>query len=318
MRNRADNNQEEIVKGLRAIGASNTEKQCLNCGVVFHVKPSHYDRSTYCSKSCMAEHYKSRLKGQVNPNYRQAKDKVCLGCGKTFHPNNNNKTYCSSGCYNKSEQKSIDAKKANDGNRRSNVKCKKCGTEIPYTRRMCDECKPKPKKNGACMNCGKEVGSTYDVMYCKECRSKGLHKKEVFSICVRCGATINGIPNRKYCNFCWGQTMRINRGIPRKKDANQNEIVEALERYGCSVIDASAIGGGCPDIFVGKNGVTLLIEIKNPNAKGKLNKLQERWHAGWKGQVAVVYTIAEAIKIVDELCVVRSFEEAMRVLESGT
>lgn len=86
--------------------------------------------------------------------------------------------------------------------------------------------------------------------------------------------------------------------MPRKKDANQEEILRALEQVGCSIIDASAVGGGCPDLVVGRAGVTYLIEIKNPNTKGKLNKLQQRFFDTWKGQVDVAYTIEDALRIV--------------------
>ena len=94
-------------------------------------------------------------------------------------------------------------------------------------------------------------------------------------------------------------TMRIGRGSPRKKDANQNEIVAALGKVGASVIDASAIGGGFPDLIVGRAGKTYLIEVKNPKTKGKLNALQKRWHKDWRGSpVQVVRTVDEALEAI--------------------
>lgn len=92
--------------------------------------------------------------------------------------------------------------------------------------------------------------------------------------------------------------MRIGRSTPRKKDANQNEIVAALEKVGCSVIDASAIGGGFPDLIVGRAGENYLLEIKNPETKGKLNELQEDFFASWRGQTVVVHSVAEALDVV--------------------
>lgn len=279
------------------------QKNCKYCGKVFNVKPSAYDIKFYCSKACMAADYKIRMRGENNPNYKQEKDKICPTCGKAFHPNNNNTVYCSFDCYTNSEQKRIDAKRANDGNRLPNNYCKKCGTEISSRRKLCDKCKqPQPKRIGKCLNCGKEVASTYDVQYCKDCRSKGLHKKEVYSICSNCGLKIPNKRYRKYCDFCFGEKMRIWRGTPRKKDENQDVIVEALIKYGCSVIDTSAVGGGFPDLILGKNGVTLLFEIKNPRTNGKLNELQKKWFKQWQGRAFVVYTVEEAIKIVDEYC----------------
>lgn len=92
--------------------------------------------------------------------------------------------------------------------------------------------------------------------------------------------------------------MRLSRGTPRKKDANQNEIVAALEKAGCDVIDASSIGGGFPDLLVGRANKNYLIEIKNPKARGKLNKLQKKFFDSWRGQADIAYTIEDALKIV--------------------
>ena len=83
-----------------------------------------------------------------------------------------------------------------------------------------------------------------------------------------------------------------------KTDQNQAEIVKALRQVGATVHDLSAVGGGCPDILVGHKNVTYLIEIKNPDTKGKLNKLQQKWHAEWRGQVAVVETVEEALRMI--------------------
>lgn len=90
----------------------------------------------------------------------------------------------------------------------------------------------------------------------------------------------------------------MKRGTPGKIDGNQAEIVNALKKVGCSVMDLSAVGGGCPDIAVGRNNIVYLLEIKNPATKGKLNKLQKEWHAKWRGQVDVVRTIEEAFKAI--------------------
>ena len=93
----------------------------------------------------------------------------------------------------------------------------------------------------------------------------------------------------------------------RKLDANQREIVKALEAIQCSVLDLSSIGGGCPDILVGRLGASglrgnLLIEIKNPDTKrgqqGTGRKTAERqlqFRCEWNGPVAVVETVEQAI-----------------------
>lgn len=104
---------------------------------------------------------------------------------------------------------------------------------------------------------------------------------------------------RKYCDLCWKIFCMSLRTTPRRVDANQPEIVEALRGIGCSVIDLSAIGKGCPDLLVYSPSTqkVLLFEVKNPKAKGKLNKLQQKWIDTWQGQVAVVWTVEEAISV---------------------
>ena len=92
--------------------------------------------------------------------------------------------------------------------------------------------------------------------------------------------------------------MGHRRGTPRKVDANQAEIVDALRRVGCLVEDMSAAGGGFPDLLVGAphgRKMIYLMEVKNPKAKGKLNALQQKWHAAWQGHVCVVSSVEEAL-----------------------
>ena len=86
-----------------------------------------------------------------------------------------------------------------------------------------------------------------------------------------------------------------------KVDANQAEIVAALRGVGCSVQPLHAVGGGVPDLLVGKGGVNLLVEVKDgskrPSAR-RLNAVQQEWHDAWRGNVAVVSSVAEALTLV--------------------
>jgi Holliday junction resolvase len=87
-------------------------------------------------------------------------------------------------------------------------------------------------------------------------------------------------------------------GMPRKVDANHREIVDALVKAGCPVIDISALGGGAPDIIVLRRDKSItLFEIKNPERRWKLNKLQESWHLRWAGSVHVVTTVDQALRL---------------------
>lgn len=88
-----------------------------------------------------------------------------------------------------------------------------------------------------------------------------------------------------------------------KVDRNQAEIVEIFERYGFSVQRAQAMGSGFPDLILGYGGRNYLVEVKDWQKKPserKLNALQQAWHSTWRGQVCVVETAIEAIKLAEE------------------
>lgn len=85
-------------------------------------------------------------------------------------------------------------------------------------------------------------------------------------------------------------------------DRNHAEIVLALRKSGASVQSLASVGEGCPDILVGKNGITLLMEIKDGLAipcEKRLTDDQKEWHAAWRGQVCVVESAEEALKILE-------------------
>lgn len=82
----------------------------------------------------------------------------------------------------------------------------------------------------------------------------------------------------------------------KKPDSNQGEIVKALESIGCSVYDASRVGGGFPDLVVGYRSCSLLMELKTET--GKLKKTQQDWHRDWNGHLCVVRSPMEAIDAV--------------------
>jgi hypothetical protein len=97
-----------------------------------------------------------------------------------------------------------------------------------------------------------------------------------------------------------------------RRDSTQAQIVAALEQIGCSVLDLSQVAdrarwkdehgqhqlGGCPDLLASgidrRSGqrVTVLIEVKS--VRGQLRQAQRHFAACWRGQVAVVRTVAEA------------------------
>jgi hypothetical protein len=79
-------------------------------------------------------------------------------------------------------------------------------------------------------------------------------------------------------------------------DGNQQEIVDALLKAGRSVFIASSIGRGFPDLVVGHDGKTYLLEVKTE--KGKKTPHQDMFVAYWRGsEVHIVRSPEDAIKI---------------------
>lgn len=84
-------------------------------------------------------------------------------------------------------------------------------------------------------------------------------------------------------------------------DRNQAEITEALRAIGATVQPIHAVGDGCPDLLVGYRGLNILLEVKDggkPPSKRRLTEDEEAWHQKWRGQVATVETIDQAIEVV--------------------
>lgn len=76
-----------------------------------------------------------------------------------------------------------------------------------------------------------------------------------------------------------------------KIDANQAAIVSALRAAGATVQSLAAVGKGCPDLLVGHQGTTYLMECKDgrkPPSGRLLTPDQIDWHAGWRGGACVV------------------------------
>lgn len=87
----------------------------------------------------------------------------------------------------------------------------------------------------------------------------------------------------------------------RKVDANQGEIVTALEGIGVQVVDLSGVGEGLSDLMCAWRGVLHLVEIKNLDGRGKkLTIPQVRFHEKMRLAgitVHVVTSVAEALGI---------------------
>jgi len=86
--------------------------------------------------------------------------------------------------------------------------------------------------------------------------------------------------------------------LKAKVDSNQNEIVQALRDYGCSVQSLAQIGKGCPDLLCAYRGKMFLMELKVD--KGKLTLDQDTWHSRWKATVHIVRSADEAVGIIQD------------------
>ena len=85
-------------------------------------------------------------------------------------------------------------------------------------------------------------------------------------------------------------------------DANHASIVALLRSFGCSVISTAGVGDGFPDVLVGFQGVTRLIEIKDGEkspSKRRLTPDEEDWHSTWQGDpVCILESLRDAEELV--------------------
>lgn len=72
--------------------------KCVECGAEAPATV-HQMRKKYCSKSCMGAAYKSRLRGESNPNFSNAGMHKCVSCGGPFKTYFSTRKYCSRKCY---------------------------------------------------------------------------------------------------------------------------------------------------------------------------------------------------------------------------
>lgn len=85
----------------------------------------------------------------------------------------------------------------------------------------------------------------------------------------------------------------------KRVDINQKAIVEHLRAMGGSVFHLHTVGLGCPDILLGVNNQTYLVEIK-ANEKAKFTEAQIRFMAEWKGSKVIrLNSVQDAIDFMN-------------------
>lgn len=85
----------------------------------------------------------------------------------------------------------------------------------------------------------------------------------------------------------------------KRVDSNQKELVAVFRQLGVTVIDLSKVGKGIPDLMLGYNNKTVLVEIKSSKS-AKLNPLQECFFREWKGgMLARIDNLDSAVRLVN-------------------
>ena len=82
-----------------------------------------------------------------------------------------------------------------------------------------------------------------------------------------------------------------------KIDANHEAVVLALRAVGATVQSLAGVGKGVPDLLVGHQGHTLLMEVKDGHkspSKRQLTEDQLKWHGEWRGGTLAVVDGPEA------------------------
>lgn len=84
-----------------------------------------------------------------------------------------------------------------------------------------------------------------------------------------------------------------------KVDANQGVIIACLREEGASVFSLSGVGKGCPDLLVGIDGETYLVEVKDgdkyPSAQA-LTRQQLKFIMNWHGSSVVILRDVETAR----------------------
>lgn len=241
--------------------------------------------------------------GAKNPNYKNAGNKICICCGNSYHSYQKTSKYCSHSCYVKDQKEKI-IESALKGSKTTKKPIEKLGLKL------------------ICKFCNIEFRSLTRRFYCKDHREEakkaqisGLGRKKNLSKhstanCLFCKKEFEFYKSspKQFCSYkchldsggAWRAGMAAAEETMKygaKKDANHHEVVEAMQKAGAYVIDMSHVGKGFPDLIVGFESKTILMEIKNPKtAYGRkgLNKNQLKWKEQWTGGTYCVVDGPEA------------------------
>lgn len=166
-------------------------KQCRVCGKDIFIKPSHAEKAgTYCSRECMAIGYGATLKGESNPNFSGAGQRLCATCGNKFTSYSKAARFCSVKCRaNHPEMKALSGEigrkniaKAIERNRQIRIEqIHRPLVQSPLKLRQVN------MKRYFCVICGKAGWSYSDRKVCSRACSGKLQQNRTIIDCVVCG-----------------------------------------------------------------------------------------------------------------------------------
>lgn len=298
---KVDANQAEIIRGVW---------RCLECGCE-RPATAHQMRATYCSRACMSAAYRKRMLGDANPNHRGAGLKTCKHCGREFHSYQKTRKFCSKDCHNQAKPKIEFAGPPKP-------------TSHQVTRQMANMIEGGASRKDVADRFGVKP-TTISARFCKH--NIKPNRDQNTEICAQCGAKFLApySARRKFCSYqCFldsGGARRAGdaaamakRKYGAKKDANHNEVMEAIRKI-TAVHDLSSAGFGCPDGIAWINGGWQLFDIKNPKTgygKRGLNNRQKQWIKDWRGgPVYLIYSVEEALRFA------RGDFDGLKLEESG-
>lgn len=155
------------------------------------------------------------------------------------------------------------------------------------------------------MTSQKQDGSTLSQRQCQilDLVCEGKSNKEIARIVKLDDTTVKGHMTKILAHY---QLTNRKQVIAMRKfgklDANHNEIVDALRRCGASVVSLASVGNGVPDLLVGFNGRTCLLEVKDgskPPSHQSLTDAQLDFISKWRGSsVAIVNSVDGALRVL--------------------
>jgi hypothetical protein len=248
--------------------------------------------------------YENRdYKGEKNPNFKNAGWKKCVCCNVDFHNYSKTRKYCSLKCYVKHQKDRIasQAKEASLLPRKPKQKlgykliCNFCKIDFRNLtkRKYCNEHRDEAKKAQSKSYKRISISGKKEILNCLYCKKEFEHYKSNPKIYCSYQCHLDNGGAQKAGLASLEKTLIYG----RRKDANHNDVVDALTKAGAYVLDMSHVGSGFPDLIIGYKKETLLVEIKNPKTsygrKG-LNKNQLKWRESWTGGAYCVVDSPEA------------------------